>query len=140
MLVDQDVRAAMRPFKEYVVTWSALQRPFIEARGYKEMADRLAELIGSDANAEARVQAGGNLLEGRLWEEAIASVPDEYIDDGWLVGPVERIAERVKPWFNCGLTGLVVRYGPQLNHDRQIENLDAFAAIARSAEKVPLGS
>jgi len=75
-----------------------------------------------------------------LWEEAIASVPDEYIDDGWLVGPVERIAERVKPWFNCGLTGLVVRYGPQLNHDRQIENLDAFAAIARSAEKVPLGS
>jgi len=36
MLVDQDVRAAMRPFKEYVVTWSALQRPFIEARGYKE--------------------------------------------------------------------------------------------------------
>jgi alkanesulfonate monooxygenase SsuD/methylene tetrahydromethanopterin reductase-like flavin-dependent oxidoreductase (luciferase family) len=140
MLVDQDVRAAMRPFKEYVVTWSALQRPFIEARGYKEMADRLAELIGSDANAEARVQAGGNLLEGRLWEEAIASVPDEYIDDGWLVGPVERIAERAKPWFDCGLTGLVVRYGPQLSHDPQVENLDAFAAIARSAGKAPFGS
>jgi alkanesulfonate monooxygenase SsuD/methylene tetrahydromethanopterin reductase-like flavin-dependent oxidoreductase (luciferase family) len=139
MLVDQDVRAAMRPFKEYVVTWSALQRQFIEARGYKEMADRLAELIGGGDEVEARVQAGGNLLEGRLWEEAIASVPDEYIDDGWLVGPVGRIAERVKPWFDCGLTGLVLRYGPQLNHDRHIENLDAFAAIARSAGKAPFG-
>lgn len=140
MLVDDDVRAAMRPFKEYVVTWSHLQRAFMEARGYGALADRLAELVavGSGEDAEARVQAGGTLLEGPLWEEAIAAVPDEYIDEGWLVGPVARIAERARPWFDCGLTGLVVRYGPQLGPQTMPENLEAFAAIARAAGKVPL--
>jgi len=137
VLVNDDVRAAMRPFKEYVVTWSQMQRPFMEARGYAELANRLAELIeaGKGQDAEARLQAGGNLLEGKLWEEAVAAVPDEYIDEGWLVGPVARIRERVKPWFDCGLTGLIVRYGPQLTHDRNLENLDVFAAIAEAARK-----
>lgn len=139
VLVDDDVRAAMRPFKEYVVTWSQMQRPFMEARGYPELANRLAELIeaGKGHDAEARLQAGGNLVEGGLWEEALAAVPDEYIDEGWLVGPVQRIRQRVNPWLDCGLTGLIVRYGPQLNHDRNIENLDVFAAIAQAAGKAP---
>jgi len=127
----------MRPFKEYVVTWSALRRPFMEARGYGDLADRLADLLAGGADAESSVQSGGSLLQGARWEEAIAAVPDEYIDDGWLVGPVARIAERSKAWFDCGLTGLVVRYGPQLNHDRQVENLEAFTAIARAAGKEP---
>jgi len=138
VLVDDDVRAAMRPFKEYTVTWSYMQRPMIEARGYKEMADRLAELIAADgANAEARVQQGKNILEGKLWEEALSAVPDEFIDEGWLVGPVERIRGRVAPWLDCGLTGLVVRYGPQLTHERLVENLDVFTAIAEAAGKAP---
>ena len=63
--------------------------------------------------------------------------PDEYVDEGWLVGSVERIRQRVKPWFDCGLTGLIVRYGPQLTHDRNVENLDVFAAIAQVAGKEP---
>jgi alkanesulfonate monooxygenase SsuD/methylene tetrahydromethanopterin reductase-like flavin-dependent oxidoreductase (luciferase family) len=139
VLVDDNVRAAMRPFKEYVVTWSQMQRPFMEARGYRDLANRLAELIeaGQGHDAEARLQAGGNLLEGKLWEEALAAVPDEYIDEGWLVGPVERIRQRVKPWLDCGLTGLIVRYGPQLTHDRNVENLEVFAAIAQAAGKEP---
>jgi alkanesulfonate monooxygenase SsuD/methylene tetrahydromethanopterin reductase-like flavin-dependent oxidoreductase (luciferase family) len=139
VLVDDDVRAAMRPFKEYVVTWAQMQRPFMEARGYAQLADRLAELIdaGKGQDAEARVQAGGTILEGKLWDEALEAVPDEYIDDGWLVGPVARIRERVRPWFDCGLTGLVVRYGPQLTHEPVAENLDVFAAIAEAAEKAP---
>jgi alkanesulfonate monooxygenase SsuD/methylene tetrahydromethanopterin reductase-like flavin-dependent oxidoreductase (luciferase family) len=137
MLVDDDVRVAMRPFKEYVVTWSQMQRPFMVARGYEAMADRLAELIiaGAGTDAESRVQAGGNLLEGKLWEQALDAVPDEYIDEGWLVGPVDRIGKRVTPWLDCGLTGLIVRYGPQLNHDHVIENLDVFRAVAKAAGK-----
>lgn len=139
VLVDDDVRAAMRPFKEYVVTWLQMQRPFMEARGYGALANRLEDLIeaGKGQEAEARVQAGGNLLEGKLWEEALNAVPDEYIDEGWLVGPVERIRQRVKPWFDCGLTGLVIRYGPQLTHGRNEENLDVFVAIAEAAGKEP---
>ncbi len=139
VLVDDDVRAAMRPFKEYVVTWSQMQRPFMQARGYRDLADRLAQLIqaGKGRDAEARLQAGANLLEGKLWEEAVNAVPDEYIDEGWLVGPVARIRQRVKPWLDCGLTGLIVRYGPQLTHDRNVENLEVFAAIAQAAGKAP---
>jgi alkanesulfonate monooxygenase SsuD/methylene tetrahydromethanopterin reductase-like flavin-dependent oxidoreductase (luciferase family) len=137
VLVDDDVRAAMRPFKEYVVTWSQMQRPFMEARGYKDMAARLEELIAAGQGDNARVHEGENLLAGELWEEAVNAVPDEYIDEGWLVGPVDRIANRVAPWLDCGLTGLVVRYGPQLTHDRMVENLDVFAAIAEAAGKSP---
>jgi alkanesulfonate monooxygenase SsuD/methylene tetrahydromethanopterin reductase-like flavin-dependent oxidoreductase (luciferase family) len=142
VLVDDDVRRAMRPYKEYVVTWSHMQRPFMEARGYPDLADRLAELIaaGSGDDAEARVQAGGTILEGALWEEALDAVPDEYIDDGWLVGPVARIAKRVEPWLDCGLTGLVVRYGHQMTHDPLVENLDVFAAIAEAAGKEPIAA
>jgi alkanesulfonate monooxygenase SsuD/methylene tetrahydromethanopterin reductase-like flavin-dependent oxidoreductase (luciferase family) len=137
VLVDDDVRAAMRPFKEYVVTWSQMQRPFMEARGYKDLAARLEELIAAGQGDNVRVHEGENLLKGELWEEAVNAVPDEYIDEGWLVGPVDRIANRVAPWLDCGLTGLVVRYGPQLTHDRVVENLDVFTAIAEAAGKSP---
>jgi len=122
VLVDDDVRAAMRPFKAYAATYAALQRPFMEARGYTELADRLAELVPA----------------GRL-EEAIAAVPDEYVDDGWLVGPVDRIRTRVVPWLESEATGLVVRYGAQVGEDRSgaAENLDAFRAVAEAAGRVP---
>ncbi|HEX5587628.1 MAG TPA: LLM class flavin-dependent oxidoreductase [Acidimicrobiia bacterium] len=121
MLVDDDVRAAMRPFKEYTATWSAMQRPFIEARGYTEMAERLAELVPA----------------GRM-EEAIDAIPDEYIDDGWLVGPVDRIRRRAVRWLESEATGLVFRYGAQVGADRsgEAENLDAFRAVAEAAGRV----
>jgi alkanesulfonate monooxygenase SsuD/methylene tetrahydromethanopterin reductase-like flavin-dependent oxidoreductase (luciferase family) len=118
MLVDDDVRAAMRPFKEYTATWSAMQRPMIEARGYHEMAERLAELVPA----------------GRM-DEAIDAIPDEYIDEGWLVGPVERIRGRAVRWLESEVTGLVFRYGAQVGADRsgEPENLDAFRAVAEAA-------
>ena len=134
VIVDDDVQAAMRPFKEYVVTWAKMQREFMVARGYGELADRLAEIRG-DADAETRVQHGDNLLEPKRWEESINAVPNEYIDDAWLVGPLARIKERVKPWLNSGITGLVVRYGEQLTREPIVENLDAFRVIAEAAGK-----
>ena len=108
----------MRPFKQYVATYAALQRPVIEARGYAEMADRLAELVPA----------------GRM-DEAVAAVPDEYIDDGWLVGPVDRIRARVVPWLESDITGLVVRYGAEVGSDQSgaPENLAAFRAVAEAA-------
>jgi F420-dependent oxidoreductase-like protein len=120
MLVDDDVRAAMRPFKDYTVEWCEMQRPMIEARGFGEEIARVIELKAA----------------GRR-DEAMDAVPDDYIDSGWLVGPVDRIRERVVPWLDCGLTGLIFRYGPQVCEVPPVENLDAFRAVAHAAGRAP---
>jgi alkanesulfonate monooxygenase SsuD/methylene tetrahydromethanopterin reductase-like flavin-dependent oxidoreductase (luciferase family) len=139
MNVDDDVRAAMRPFKEYVVTWSQMQRPFMEARGYPDLADELGGIIaeavaaGDGDSPFARVAKGLPMLDEPYWQRALDAVPDEYIDEGWLIGPVSRIKERVAPWLDCGLDGVIFRYGDQFHHDRNIENLDAFRAVSEAA-------
>ena len=46
-------------------------------------------------------------LDGKQ-REAIAAVPDELIDDVALVGPRERIEERLAPWRESGATTLLV--------------------------------
>lgn len=58
-------------------------------RGYGEAADRIQELF----------------LAGRK-AEAIAAVPDEYLDEGALVGGPERIRERFGRWRDAGFTTL----------------------------------
>ena len=113
-MLDDDVRAAMRPFKEYVVLWAELQAPVIAMRGFPDMAQRILELKAA----------------GRT-EEAVDAVEDEYIDQGWLVGPVRRISDRLSPWLECGATGLIVRYGPQGFDQAVSEPLEVFEAIAR---------
>jgi alkanesulfonate monooxygenase SsuD/methylene tetrahydromethanopterin reductase-like flavin-dependent oxidoreductase (luciferase family) len=134
MLVDTDVRAAMRPFKEYVVTFAHLQREIMEARGFHGLADKLTDMLAK-GKGETRMLYGKDALEGKKWEEALDAVPDEYIDGGWLVGPIERIAERVKPWLDCGLTGLIPRYGAPMVHDKIIEPIEVYEAIAKAAGK-----
>lgn len=42
-------------------------------------------------------------------EGAIAAVPDEYHDDGSLIGSPQRIRERWDSWTRMGFTGLIVR-------------------------------
>jgi alkanesulfonate monooxygenase SsuD/methylene tetrahydromethanopterin reductase-like flavin-dependent oxidoreductase (luciferase family) len=140
--VDDDVRTAMRPFKEYVITWSQRQRRFMEARGYGHVPDHLREILfpgeeGIEPAAFAvRVQAMPKT--GPRWDAALDAVPDEYVDEGnWLAGPLPRIRTRVARWLDCGLTGLVVRYGHQFTHDRMAENLDVFRVIAEAAGKEP---
>jgi alkanesulfonate monooxygenase SsuD/methylene tetrahydromethanopterin reductase-like flavin-dependent oxidoreductase (luciferase family) len=137
--VSDDVQEAMRPFKEYVVTWSQMQRPFMEARGYPELADQLGEIIaeavaaGDGDSPFARVARGLPMLDEPYWQRALDAVPDEYIDAGWLVGPVSRIKQRVAPWLDCGLDGVIFRYGDQFHHGRHVENLDAFRAVSEAA-------
>ena len=60
-------------------------------RGYGEAADRIQELY----------------LAKRK-DEAIAAVPDDFVDEGALVGPKARIAERFKAWEDSGVTGLTI--------------------------------
>ncbi len=60
-------------------------------RGYADAAERIQELF----------------LAGRR-DDAIAAVPDEYVDEGGLIGSPERIAQRFAPWAECGITGLTI--------------------------------
>ncbi len=60
-------------------------------RGYGEAAERIQELY----------------LAKRK-DEAIATVPDEFVDQGALVGPKARIKARFRDWEDCGVTGLTI--------------------------------
>jgi hypothetical protein len=59
------------------------------ARGYEDAANRIQELF----------------LAGRK-EEAAAAVPDEFVEEGALVGSPERIRERFSLWRDTERYGL----------------------------------
>ncbi len=61
-------------------------------RGFGEAAERITELFAA----------------GRR-DDAAAAVPDDYVDDGALVGSETRIAERFEQWRSTDATGLTVR-------------------------------
>ncbi|MCR9278224.1 MAG: LLM class F420-dependent oxidoreductase [Pseudomonadaceae bacterium] len=56
-------------------------------------------------DAAARIQ---ELYLAKRKDEAIAAVPDEFVDEGALIGPPERIKARFKAWEDCGITGLTI--------------------------------
>lgn len=60
-------------------------------RGFPEAAERIQELF----------------LAGRR-DEAIAAVPDDYVDQGALIGPADRIRARLDAWLGSGATGLTL--------------------------------
>jgi len=50
-----------------------------------------------------------------------------------------RIAERLEPWFNSGATGLIFRYGPQVQvgrHNDLVEDLDVWGTIAKATHRL----
>jgi alkanesulfonate monooxygenase SsuD/methylene tetrahydromethanopterin reductase-like flavin-dependent oxidoreductase (luciferase family) len=61
-------------------------------------------------------------LDGKK-REASAAVPDEFIDEVALVGPKERIAERLDAFREAGATTLIAS-------TRQVEALRALAELA----------
>ncbi|MPY91593.1 MAG: LLM class F420-dependent oxidoreductase [Acidimicrobiia bacterium] len=67
-------------------------------------------------------------LSGRK-DEAIAVVPDDYVDERCLVGSPERIRERYAAWADSGATGLTVSAD-------QPEALELMADIARERPAV----
>jgi F420-dependent oxidoreductase-like protein len=97
--ITDDVKAGLQTLKPrvalYVGGMGHRSKNFharsMEACGYGEAAARIQELY----------------LAGRK-DEATAAVPDEFVDEGALVGPVARIRERFGPWAECGITGLTI--------------------------------
>jgi F420-dependent oxidoreductase-like protein len=60
-------------------------------RGFGDAAERIQELYLAKRKGEA-----------------IAAVPDEFVDQGALVGPKERIRRRFRAWEDCEISGLTV--------------------------------
>jgi alkanesulfonate monooxygenase SsuD/methylene tetrahydromethanopterin reductase-like flavin-dependent oxidoreductase (luciferase family) len=120
LLVTDDVRAGIDRFRSYVVEWVEQMRLPAEALGFGGLCDRLSELVAAGRHGEA-----------------LAAVPDEYIDHCFLIGSHARITERLKLWFDCGATGLIFRYGPQVQtgqHSDLVEDLDVWETIANAAK------
>jgi F420-dependent oxidoreductase-like protein len=80
-------------------------------RGYRDAAERIQEMF----------------LAGRR-DDAVAAVPDEYVDEGALLGSPERIAQRFVPWAECGITGLTI-------HADQDEAVELMARVAQLEPK-----
>lgn len=76
----------------YGTTDQNFHRDAMIRRGFSEAAERITELFSA----------------GRR-EEATEAVPDDYIDDGALVGSEARITERFEQWQTTQATGLTVR-------------------------------
>lgn len=122
LVVSDDVKAGIDMFRPYVVEWAEHMRDQTEALGFPGLCDRLAELVAAGRRAEA-----------------LASVPDEYVDHAFLIGSHARLARRLKPWLESGATGLVFRYGPQVQvgaHRDLVEDLDVWETIARAAHRL----
>ncbi len=109
-----DVEAARDALKPYY----ALYIGGMGSRG-KNFYNELFARYGYEAEAQAIQDA---YLDGRQ-RDAAALVPDAFVDEAALVGPKERIAERLEAYRDSGATTLLLS-------TRQPEALRAVAELA----------
>ena len=116
MNVSNDVETALLPVKAmlgfYIGGMGAKKRNF-----HKELMSRM----GFAAEADKIQQL---FFDGKR-DEAIAAVPDRFADEIALVGPIERIRDRLKAWEHTPITMLLVT-----SHDR---------GLVRTAARIVLG-
>ena len=113
--IDSDVKAALQRLKPEVALYVGgmghktknFHNDIMVRRGFGDAARRIQELY----------------LAHRK-EEAIAAVPDEWVDLKSLVGPPARIRERYRAWEESGADCLSVR-------SRQPEAIEVMARAAR---------
>ncbi|MBM3139791.1 MAG: LLM class F420-dependent oxidoreductase [Chloroflexi bacterium] len=120
--ITDDVRAALRAQKPGIALYVGgmghrdinFHKQQMERRGYGDAAARIQELY----------------LAGRK-AEALEEVPDEYVDEGVLVGPVARIHERYRAWEDSGITGLTIG----TDQHEAIELMAELAGTARATAR-----
>lgn len=117
LVLADDVRAAIDAAKPQI----ALYVGGMGAKGKNFHTDAMIER-GFAAEAE-RIQ---ELYLAGAKDEATAAVPDEYIDEGALIGPEARIAERFTRWRDSDFTLLRLDIGDEA----------AMGAIARIARAI----
>jgi F420-dependent oxidoreductase-like protein len=118
--VDNDVKGALARLKPEVALYVGgmghrtknFHNDVMVRRGFGDAATRIQELY----------------LAGHK-DEAIASVPDEWVDLKSLVGPPARIRERYRAWEDSGADSLSVR-------SRQPEAIEVMAQAARLNQAV----
>ena len=102
MVVTDDIEAGLAPVK-------AMLGFYIGAMGAKgqNYHTKLMQRMGYEAEA-LRIQE--LFFEGRR-DEAIAAVPSAFADEISLVGPIERIRDRVAAWEDSPVTTILVHGG-----------------------------
>jgi len=97
--VTEDVKAALDRLKPGIAL-------YVGGMGHKTKNFHNEMMVRRGyADAAARIQ---ELYLAKRKDEAIAAVPDEFVDEGALVGPKERIRKRFRAWEDCGITGLTI--------------------------------
>ena len=113
--VGDDVKASLAKLKPEVALYVGgmghktknFHNQIMVRRGFGDAARRIQELYLAGAK-----------------DEAIAAVPDDWVDAKSLVGPPARIKERYRAWEDCGADTLNVR-------SRQPEAIEVMAQAAR---------
>jgi F420-dependent oxidoreductase-like protein len=113
--VETDVKAALQKLKPEVALYVGgmghktknFHNDIMVRRGFGDAAKRIQELYLSKHK-----------------DEAIAAVPDEWVDMKSLVGPPARIKQRYRAWEDSGADSLSVR-------SRQPEAIEVMAQAAR---------
>src|SRR4029077_20165693 len=122
VVLTDDVRAGLQTLKPRVALYVGgmghrdknFHTQAMTANGYGEAAERIQELY----------------LAGRK-AEAVAAAPDDFIDEGALVGPKDRIRERFRAWADSGATGLTVA----TQQDEAIELMADLAGCRRCGRR-----
>lgn len=99
VIVTDDVRSALDQLKPNIALYVGgmghesknFHKEMMIRRGYGDAAERIQELY----------------LAKRK-NEAIAAVPDEFVDQGALIGDRARIQEGFRDWEDSGITGLTI--------------------------------
>ncbi len=108
MIINDNMEEALYPVKAmlgfYIGGMGSKKRNF-----HKDLMVRM----GFEAEAE-KIQ---NLFFEGKRDEAIAAVPDAFADEISLVGPKERIREKLQDWKNSPVTSLLVSGDEQLLRD-----------------------
>jgi F420-dependent oxidoreductase-like protein len=113
--VDSDVKATLARLKPEVAL-------YVGGMGHKDKNFHKDMMIRRGfGDAAARIQ---ELYLAHRKDEAIAAVPDEWVDQKSLVGPPERIKQRYRAWEDSGITGLTVR-------SKQPDAVEVMAQAAR---------
>jgi len=127
VVIGDDVKACADPVRGYAAL-------YIGGMGSREQNfyNRLASRMGYEKEAK-EIQ---DLYLDRKYDDAAAAVPFEFVDRTALLGPVDRIAERLQALAAAGVTTLnISAYG-----STQEERVATLRAAAEALDKSGVGS